>query len=200
MLPITQVKPMQGEPSAQAVPSAQAKQDLHFMQQAYALAQQAGELNEIPVGAVLVANGEIIGQGYNQSIMLSDASAHAEMIAVRQAGKKLANYRLLDTTLYVTLEPCPMCAGLLVHSRIKRLVYAAKDAKTGAAGSVFNLLANDKLNHQVSITCGVMESACSELLSNFFKRRRAEKKALKKAERKLTLGDRRTSTFCHKTE
>lgn len=174
MSAITQIKALSEQ-------DPQAEQDAYFMQQAFALAQKAGELDEIPVGAVLVANGEIIAQGYNQSIMLNDPSAHAEMIAVRLAGQKLANYRLLDTTLYVTLEPCPMCAGLLVHSRVKRLVYAAKDSKTGAAGSVFNLVDHEQLNHQVSVTQGVMEETCSELLSNFFKRRRAEKKALKKA-------------------
>ena len=97
--------------------------DIKFMQRAYQLAQQAEAINEIPVGAVIVVNGQIIGEGFNQSISLNDPSAHAEMLAIRQAGNYLSNYRMLDCTLYVTLEPCPMCAGLLVHSRIKRLVY-----------------------------------------------------------------------------
>ena len=160
------------------------KSDDHiFMQRAFELAQQAEQHDEIPVGAVIVYQGEIIGEGFNQSIRLNDPSAHAEMIAIRQAGKHLSNYRLLDCTLYVTLEPCPMCAGLLVHSRIKRLVYASADLKTGAAGSVFNLLDNAQLNHQITITDGIMKEQCSQLLSTFFKRRRSEKKALKKAQK-----------------
>lgn len=153
------------------------------MQRAFELAQQAEQLDEIPVGAVIVYQGEIIGEGFNQSIRLNDPSAHAEMMAIRQAGKHLSNYRLLDCTLYVTLEPCPMCAGLLVHSRIKRLVYASADLKTGAAGSVFNLLENVQLNHQITVTDGIMKEQCSQLLSAFFKRRRSEKKALKKAQK-----------------
>lgn len=155
--------------------------DLYFMEQAFKLAQQAEQFNEIPVGAVVVHQGKIIGEGFNQSILLNDPSAHAEMLAIRQAGEYLNNYRLLDCTLYVTLEPCPMCAGLLVHSRIKQLVYASPDLKTGAAGSVFNLVCNDQLNHQVLVTGGVLQEQCSQLLSDFFKRRRAEKKRLKKS-------------------
>jgi len=154
--------------------------DQEFMQRAYELAQQAETIDEIPVGAVVVANNRIISEGYNQSITLNDPSAHAEMVAIRQAGLALKNYRLLDCTLYVTLEPCPMCAGLLVHSRIKRVVYATTDLKTGAAGSAFNLLCNDKHNHKIEVHSGVMAEKSSQLLSNFFKRRRAEKKALKK--------------------
>ena len=150
-----------------------------FMQRAYELAQLAEQHNEIPVGAVVVADGKIIAEGFNQSIMLNDPSAHAEMLAIRAAGKTLNNYRMLDCTLYVTLEPCPMCAGLLVHSRIKRLVFASKDLKTGCAGSRFNLVDNEILNHQIQVESGVMEFECSALLSSFFKRRRAEKKQLK---------------------
>ena len=157
------------------------KDDNYFMQRAFELAQQAEKHNEIPVGAVVVADEEIIGEGFNQSIMLNDPSAHAEMLAIRAAGKHLENYRMLNCTLYVTLEPCPMCAGLLVHSRIKRLVYASADLKTGAATSVFNLLKNEQLNHQLEVTDGVMATECSHLISAFFKRRRAEKKAQKKA-------------------
>ncbi|MDO6426769.1 tRNA adenosine(34) deaminase TadA [Thalassotalea sp. 1_MG-2023] len=153
--------------------------DYAFMAKAYALALKAEQHDEIPVGAVVVADGHVIGEGFNQSIMQHDPSAHAEMIAIRQAGKTLENYRMLDCTLYVTLEPCPMCAGLLVHSRIKRVVFACADEKTGSAGSVFDLTRNDKLNHQIEITSGVMATECSALLSSFFKRRRLEKKALK---------------------
>ncbi|NQY86388.1 MAG: tRNA adenosine(34) deaminase TadA [Colwellia sp.] len=155
--------------------------DQYFMQQAFKLAQQAEQYNEIPVGAVVVYQGKIIGEGFNQSIMLNDPSAHAEMLAIRQAGEYLNNYRLLDCTLYVTLEPCPMCAGLLVHSRIKQLVYASPDLKTGAAGSTFNLVSNEQLNHQVVVTAGVLQAQCSQLLSSFFKRRRAEKKQQRKS-------------------
>jgi len=157
--------------------------DIKFMKRAFELAQEAEKHNEIPVGAVVVVDGEIIGEGFNQSIMLNDPSAHAEMIAIREAGKKLNNYRMLNCTLYVTLEPCPMCAGLLVHSRINRLVFGAKDLKTGAAGSVFNLTETDKLNHQIESCSGVMEEDCSALLSNFFKRRRKEIKEKKKIEK-----------------
>lgn len=152
-----------------------------FMKRAYQLALQAENINEIPVGAVVVANGKIIGEGYNQSITLNDPSAHAEMLAIRQAGQIIKNYRLSDCTLYVTLEPCPMCAGLLVHSRISRLVFATTDTKTGSAGSMMNLVQHDSLNHQITVTSGVMAQQCSELLSNFFKRRRQEIKAKKQA-------------------
>ena len=153
--------------------------DKQFMKRAFELAQQAETIDEIPVGAVVVANNKIISEGYNQSITLNDPSAHAEMVAIRQAGSALQNYRLLDCTLYVTLEPCPMCAGLLIHSRIKRVVYATTDLKTGAAGSAFNLLCDEKHNHQIQLSSGIMAQECSQLLSAFFKRRRSEKKALK---------------------
>jgi len=165
------------------------KNDLYFMQRAFELAQQAEQLDEIPVGAVVVYQGKIIGEGFNQSILLNDPSAHAEMIAIRQAGKHRNNYRLLDCTLYVTLEPCPMCAGLLVHSRIKRLVFASPDLKTGAAGSALNLVDNEQFNHQIAVVEGVMQEQCSQLLSGFFKRRRNEKKITKKAQKRATSSD-----------
>jgi len=154
--------------------------DSSFMQRAFELAQQAEQQDEIPVGAVVVYQDKIIGEGFNQSISLNDPSAHAEMIAIRQAASHLNNYRLLNCTLYVTLEPCPMCAGLLVHSRINRLVFATSDLKTGCAGSVFNLVDNEKLNHKITVEQGLLSTKCRELLSGFFKRRRKEKKALKK--------------------
>lgn len=160
--------------------SSQQKSDEKFMLAAFKLAQKAEQLNEIPVGAVVVFNNEIIGEGYNQCIALNDPSAHAEMIAIRRAGNYLSNYRLENCTLYVTLEPCPMCSGLLVHSRIKRLVFASKDDKTGCAGSVFNLTNNEKLNHQIEVHQGVLDSQCSTLLSSFFKKRRIEKKQTQK--------------------
>lgn len=154
-------------------------QDHQFMTRAMELAQIAEQHNEIPVGAVVVYQGEIVGEGYNRSIIDNDPSAHAEMMAVRAAGKKLGNYRLIDCTLYVTLEPCPMCAGLLVHSRVKRVVFAAPDEKTGAAGTVFNLTHETKLNHLIEVNSGLMQAECSAMLSHFFKRRRAEIKAAK---------------------
>ncbi|WP_057832092.1 tRNA adenosine(34) deaminase TadA [Colwellia sp. TT2012] len=174
--------------SAQLNQAVQQRQlDLSFMQRAFELAQQAEQHDEIPVGAVVVYQGKIIAEGFNQSIMLNDPSSHAEMNAIRQAGTFLNNYRLLDCTLYVTLEPCPMCAGLLVHSRIKRLVYACSDLKTGAAGSAFNLVNNPQLNHQLAVSPDIMQEECSQLLSAFFKRRRKEKKQAKKATDKASL-------------
>lgn len=146
---------------------AETTQDLSFMDEAMALALQAQAIGEIPVGAVVVHNGEIVGRGYNQSITLNDPSAHAEMLAIREAGKTLGNYRLLDCTLYVTLEPCPMCAGLLVHSRIKRLVYGAKDEKTGSAGSIMDLTNHVALNHKIEAQQSSRAEQCSAMLSAF---------------------------------
>jgi tRNA(adenine34) deaminase len=151
-----------------------------WMSKALELADIAEQQDEIPVGAVVVCDNKIIGRGWNQSIRSHDPSAHAEMMAIREAGKVLSNYRLVDCTLYVTLEPCPMCAGLLVHSRLKQVVFGASDAKTGAAGSVMNLVAHEKLNHQLDVVVGIMAEECGNKLSAFFKRRRLEKKALKK--------------------
>ena len=153
--------------------------DEKWMEQALVLAEVAQSNGEIPVGAVVVCNGEVVGKGYNASITQNDPSAHAEMMAIREAGKTLGNYRLVDCTLYVTLEPCPMCAGLLVHSRIKRLVFGAFDLRTGSAGSLMNLVQNPALNHQVEVTPGVLQPVCSVRLSAFFKGRREEKKRLK---------------------
>jgi len=160
--------------------------DHQFMARAMALADQAESLGEIPVGAVVVYQGEIIGEGCNLSITNNDPSAHAEMIAIRQAGQYLNNYRLIDCTLYVTLEPCPMCAGLLVHSRISRLVYATSDLKTGSAGSVFNLVESDKLNHKLTVCSGINADQCSQKLSAFFKRRRDE---IKQKKQRLALNE-----------
>lgn len=154
--------------------------DQKWMAYALSLADQAEAVNEIPVGAVLVKDNKVVAEGWNLSIGNHDACGHAEIRVLRQGGKQVQNYRLIDCTLYVTLEPCPMCAGALVHARVKRLVYGAGDYKTGAAGSVFNLLESDKLNHQVEVTPGVLAEQCATKISNFFKRRRKEKKALKK--------------------
>ncbi|GGO66954.1 tRNA-specific adenosine deaminase [Bowmanella pacifica] len=149
------------------------------MAQAIELAKQAWQEGEIPVGAILVKDEQIIGQGWNRPISSHDPSAHAEMLAIRDAGQKIGNYRLLGATLYVTLEPCSMCAGLLVHSRIQRLVYGASDLKTGACGSVMDLVRHPQLNHQLEVTGGVLAEPCGELLSEFFRWRRAQKKAFK---------------------
>lgn len=151
------------------------EQDEKWMLHALTLAEIAEQHNEIPVGAVLVKNNCIIGEGWNVSISEHDACGHAEIIAIRQAGRVLKNYRLINCTLYVTLEPCPMCAGALVHSRIKRLVFGANDHKTGAAGSVFNLVKNPHLNHQIAVTSGVLSELCSSKISQFFKHTRERK-------------------------
>jgi tRNA(adenine34) deaminase len=154
-------------------------EDEKWMEQALVLAAKAQADGEIPVGAIVVCDNKIVGKGYNGCIMLNDPSAHAEMMAIRDAGQTMDNYRLVDCTLYVTLEPCPMCAGLLVHSRIKRLVFGAFDLRTGSAGSLMNLVQNPALNHQMDILSGVLQARCSEMISAFFRHRRAQKKALK---------------------
>ncbi|MCD9539503.1 tRNA adenosine(34) deaminase TadA [Photobacterium carnosum] len=154
-----------------------------FMRRAMELAVQAEAEGEVPVGAVIVHDGVIIGEGWNRSIGHHDATAHAEMMALRQAGQTLQNYRLIDTTLYVTLEPCPMCAGAMVHSRVGKVVFGAHDAKTGAAGSTMNLLSYEGVNHHVLVQGDVLATECRAQLQAFFKRRRAEKKAAKIAAR-----------------
>lgn len=149
--------------------------DIDFMQQAIALAMQAASHQEVPVGAVVVRDGVVIGRGSNAPIALHDPSAHAEMLALRDAAKNIGNYRLVDCTLYVTLEPCAMCAGAIQHARIARLVYGAADAKTGACGSVVDLMSEPKLNHHTQVTSGVLAEDCGHLLSAFFKARRLSK-------------------------
>lgn len=150
------------------------------MRHALMLAERAKQLGEIPVGAVLVNNeGKIISEGWNLSIIHHDPTAHAEIMALRQGAEKIQNYRLLGTTLYVTLEPCTMCAGAIVHSRIKRLVFGAFDYKTGAVGSRFHFFNEYKMNHTIEITAGVLAEECSQKLSAFFQKRRAEKKWIK---------------------
>ncbi|MGS0695253.1 tRNA adenosine(34) deaminase TadA [Shewanella sp. 0m-4] len=157
----------------------QEQQDIHFMKMAMDMAIKAEERGEVPVGAVLVKDGDVVSAGFNFSIGLHDPSAHAEMQCLRQAGQIMQNYRLLDTTLYVTLEPCAMCAGAIVHSRVGRLVFGAKDEKTGAAGTVIDIVRHSAFNHQVDVTSGVLETECSEQLSAFFRRRRKEIKVAK---------------------
>ncbi|MGD8427143.1 MAG: tRNA adenosine(34) deaminase TadA [Balneolaceae bacterium] len=147
---------------------------LRFMQQAFLLAEQAYEEKEVPVGAVIVHNDRIIGKGYNQTERLKDPTAHAEIIAISAACSTLGQKYLPDCTMYVTLEPCPMCAGALVWAKIGTLIFGAWDAKAGSCGSVFNLSSNNKLNHQVNVIQGIMESDCEWILKKFFEERRAD--------------------------
>lgn len=143
-----------------------------FMSRALDLAREAERAGEVPVGAVIVKDGVIVGEGWNRPISTSDPTAHAEIIALRAAAQNLGTYRLLDTTLYVTLEPCPMCAGAMVHARVKRLVYAATDPRAGAAGTVFNIIQHPALNHRLECEAGVMAQECGALLRGFFVARR----------------------------
>lgn len=152
------------------------EEDQIFMQAAIALAKQAAENGEVPVGAVVVKDGKIIGRGCNSPIGLNDPSAHAEILALRDAANNIGNYRLVDCTLYVTLEPCAMCSGAVQHSRIANLVYGASDLKTGACGSVINLMAEEKLNHHTKVKSGVLADETGQILSEFFKQRRLNKK------------------------
>jgi tRNA(adenine34) deaminase len=142
------------------------------MSRALELARAAEAAGEVPVGAVIVRGGQIIGEGSNCPIGAHDPTAHAEMVALRAAAEAVGSYRLLDTTLYVTLEPCAMCAGAMVHARVKRLVFAARDPKAGAAGSVFNIVQHPALNHSIECEEGVLGEECSTLLRGFFRARR----------------------------
>ena len=143
------------------------------MSRALELARDAERAGEVPVGAVVVKEGAIVGEGWNRPIATNDPTAHAEIVAMRAAAYSLQSYRLLDTTLYVTLEPCAMCAGAMVHARVKRLVFAACDPRAGAAGSVFNIVQHESLNHRVECESGVLADECSALLRGFFVARRA---------------------------
>lgn len=147
-------------------------QDLEFMQEALALAKIAAELGEVPVGAVLVHEGKIVGKGYNRREIDSDPLAHAEMIAIKQASLSLARWRLAGCTMYVTLEPCPMCAGALVNARVEKLIYAAKDPKSGAVNSLMSLCSDPRLNHRVQIESGVLSEESSSILKAFFQKLR----------------------------
>ncbi len=144
------------------------------MRHALSLAQRAGREGEVPIGAVVVKFGKVVGEGWNRPIAECDPSAHAEMQALRAAGKHLGNYRLCDTTLYVTLEPCTMCAGAIIHARVGRVVFGAYDPKTGAAGSVFDVLVSERHNHRVVCEGGVLETDCSVMLTRFFRARRGK--------------------------
>ena len=143
-----------------------------WMQHALKLAKKAEDAGEVPVGAVIVLNGELIAEGWNQPISSSDPTAHAEIMALRAAGQKLDNYRLLDAELYVTLEPCPMCVGAMLHARLKRVIYAATDPKTGALGGAYDLLNSVSHNHSFEVTGGVLAEQSRDLLQKFFRERR----------------------------
>lgn len=162
---------MNAEP---APPPAAAEADAYWMREALVLAERAErEFDEIPVGALLVgADGERLGEGWNYNIASHDPSAHAEIVAMREAGQRLRNHRLVGCTLYVTLEPCAMCAMAMVHARIARVVYAARDPKTGAAGSVFDLLADPRHNHRVEVVAGVLADEAGRRLTNYFRAKR----------------------------
>jgi tRNA(adenine34) deaminase len=146
--------------------------DEKYMTEAIRLAERAAGAGEVPVGAVIVLGGRILGRAHNQVEALRDATAHAEMIAITQAAEALSNWRLEGAEIYVTLEPCPMCAGALVHSRAARIVYGADDPIAGACGSVFNIVSEKRLNHRIPVVKGVQAARCSELLKDFFKSRR----------------------------
>jgi tRNA(adenine34) deaminase len=146
--------------------------DTTFMREALRFAEKAFKAEEVPVGAVVVRADKIIARAYNQVEMLKDATAHAEMLALTQAEAAVGDWRLVDCDLYVTKEPCPMCAGAIVHTRIRRVIFGCADVRAGAAGSVMNLLQNPALNHTCEITSGVLESECAQLLQTFFKTKR----------------------------
>ena len=155
----------------------QKAQDLKWMARALELAELAESYDEVPVGAVLVCDGKVIGEGYNGPISKSDPTAHAEINAIRQACENQGNYRLPNSTLYVTLEPCAMCSGAIVHARIERVVIATREPRAGAAGSVLNVLQNDQLNHRCELEFGLMKEQSASMLKAFFKSRR--KKTIK---------------------
>ena len=146
--------------------------DTQWMQEALAEAESAADAGEVPVGAIVLFHGEIIGRGQNRVLRDLDPTAHAEIVAMRAAARHLSNYRLTGCEIYVTLEPCAMCAGAMIHARIGRLVYAAADPKAGAAGSVLEVVNHSLLNHRIEVTAGVMAEPCGELLRQFFRERR----------------------------
>jgi tRNA(adenine34) deaminase len=146
--------------------------DIRYMRAALAKASEARSVEEVPVGAVVVLGDAIAGTGHNHSIRNCDPTAHAEIIALREAGKAIGNYRIADATLYVTLEPCPMCVGAMLHARIRRMVFGAYDPKAGAAGSVIDLCSERRLNHRIEVNGGLLADECADLLQKFFAARR----------------------------
>jgi tRNA(adenine34) deaminase len=146
--------------------------DAVWMEQALGQARLAADAGEVPVGALVIKNDEIVGQGHNRNLLDRDPTAHAEIVALRQAAARIGNYRLEDCTVYATIEPCSMCAGALIHARVSRLVYGASDPKAGAAGSVLQVLNHPALNHKMEVTTGVLAEKCSDILQEFFRRKR----------------------------
>jgi len=146
--------------------------DIYFMQKALNCAKKAYNIEEVPIGAVIVKDNKIIAKGYNKSITLQDSTAHAEIIAIRKACKKLNNYRLNDCSIYVTIEPCSMCVGALILSRIKKIYFGAKDIKAGGCGSVFNIASDNRLNHKIEVSSGLLEEECARIIKEFFQNRR----------------------------
>jgi len=157
----------------------QATTDIAFMQAALAEAELAAAKGEVPIGAVLVHDGRIVGRGHNLRETSNDPTTHAEMVAIRQAAETIGHWRLLDTTLYVTLEPCVMCMGAIILARIPRLVYASRDPRSGAVGSIYDFAQDERFNHKVEVTEGVLGEECSRMLSGFFQQIRAGKKSQK---------------------
>jgi len=153
--------------------------DQFFMGFALIEARTARDYGEVPIGAALIIDNEVIGAGYNRPIGLSDPTAHAEIMAIRAAAQRIGNYRLTDATLYVTIEPCAMCAGAIVNARIKRLVYGAPDSRAGAVSSVFQICNNSSLNHQVEVTSGVLVEECRDLIQLFFRQKREREQGQK---------------------
>ncbi len=161
-----------GEPAIDLRPLS--SEDADFMRIALEEARSAGEEGEVPIGAVLVSEGKVIGRGRNRPVSLSDPTAHAEILALREGGRKVGNYRLSGCTLYVTLEPCIMCAGALLQARVGRLVFGAEDPKAGAVSSLYSVLEDSRLNHRVEVISGVLKDECRELLRRFFRERRKD--------------------------
>ena len=149
--------------------------DEKFMQEAIKEAKKAEEVNEVPIGAVIVHNGEIIARGHNIRETSQETLSHAELVAIQEANQKIGSWRLEDCTLYVTLEPCPMCAGAIIQARIQRVVFGAQDPKAGCAGTLYNLLEDTRFNHQVEVLSGVLQEECADLLTLFFKKLRQRK-------------------------
>lgn len=150
--------------------------DLGYMRMALELARQGWEAGEVPVGALVVCGGEVVGRGFNQPISSHDPTAHAEVVALREAAGRLGNYRLVNCTLYVTMEPCVMCAGAILHARLKRVVYGAREYKTGAHGSIVDVFAEPRLNFHCEVMGGVLADACAAMISGFFESRRQQKR------------------------
>jgi tRNA(adenine34) deaminase len=147
--------------------------DAHYMDLALGEAQKAAEAGEVPVGAVVICESAVIGRGFNRPITSNDPTAHAEIIALREAARQQGNYRLSNATMYCTLEPCMMCAGAMIHARLGRLVFGTPDAKAGSAGSIYNVLTDPRLNHGVDVVSGIREEECATILREFFAQRRS---------------------------